>query len=62
MHRIGLQPEMLISLTIPKLCAKFFKGPHHYLGLRIVPRSLLAKYDVSVPLYPGVTQCIKLNY
>ena len=32
----GFQPEMLISLTAPKKCAKFFKGKWHYLGGRSV--------------------------
>ncbi|KAF5207944.1 Pyridoxine/pyridoxamine 5'-phosphate oxidase [Thalictrum thalictroides] len=28
----GIKPDMLISLTAPKLCAKKFCGPHHFLG------------------------------
>lgn len=30
-------PETLISLTAPKLCAKEFKGKYHFLGGRFVP-------------------------
>ena len=30
-------PEVLISLTAPKLCAKHFKG-RHFLGGRFVPK------------------------
>ena len=30
----GLRPDMLISLTAPKLCARAFAGRHHYLGVR----------------------------
>ncbi|KAF2299747.1 hypothetical protein GH714_003021 [Hevea brasiliensis] len=28
----GIKPDMLVSLTAPKLCAKKFSGPHHFLG------------------------------
>ena len=31
-----LNPEMLVSLTLPKLCTKDFQGTH-YLGGRFVP-------------------------
>jgi hypothetical protein len=33
----GLRPDMLVSLTAPKLCARQFSGSHHYLGGRFVP-------------------------
>lgn len=33
----GLRPEMLISLTAPKLGAKHFAGRHHYIGGRFIP-------------------------
>ena len=32
----GIKPDMLISLTAPKLCAKQFHGTH-YIGGRFVP-------------------------
>jgi NAD(P)H-hydrate epimerase len=37
---IGLDPKMLISLTAPKLCAKYFIGENkiHYVGGRFVPK------------------------
>jgi len=50
-------PDMLVSLTAPKLCAKFFKGPHHVLGGRFVPNKLAKKYSLNLPEYPG-TDCI----
>ncbi|XP_072020975.1 NAD(P)H-hydrate epimerase-like isoform X2 [Amphiura filiformis] len=53
----GLQPEMLISLTAPKKCAKLFKGKYHFLGGRFVPADLEKKYELSLPQYPG-TDCI----
>ncbi|XP_022109159.1 NAD(P)H-hydrate epimerase-like isoform X2 [Acanthaster planci] len=52
----GLQPEFLISLTAPKMCAEHFKGKHHYLGGRFVPPELAHKYQLSLPEYPG-TEC-----
>lgn len=33
----GLRPDMLVSLTAPKECARQFSGSHHYLGGRFVP-------------------------
>lgn len=53
----GLKPELLISLTAPKLCAKLFTGKHHFLGGRFVPKTLEQKYDLNLPPYPG-TDCV----
>lgn len=52
----ALRPEMLVSLTAPKLCAHHFRGKFHYLGGRFVPPSLAEKYQLNLPPYPG-TQC-----
>ncbi len=38
LHGASLQPDSLVSLSAPKLCASFFKGRHHYLGGRFIPR------------------------
>ncbi|KAF4041930.1 YjeF-related protein [Phytophthora infestans] len=59
---VGLEPQMLISLTAPKLCAKFFTGPEkvHYVGGRFVPESLAQEFNLDLPEYPGVEQCVKL--
>ena len=38
-----LKPAVLISLTAPKACAKYFTGRTHYLGGRFVPKALAAK-------------------
>uniref|UniRef100_A0A1B0AQF8 NAD(P)H-hydrate epimerase n=1 Tax=Glossina palpalis gambiensis TaxID=67801 RepID=A0A1B0AQF8_9MUSC len=54
------EPTLLISLTAPKHCAKFFKGPYHYLGGRFVPPSLKEKYQLDLPDYPGTEICVKL--
>ena len=53
----GLKPDMLISLAAPKMCAKLFKGKHHYLGGRFIPKTLDQKYGLNLPVYPG-TDCI----
>jgi NAD(P)H-hydrate epimerase len=48
---------MLISLTAPKMCAKLFRGKHHYLGGRFVPKTLEQKYELNLPVYPN-TNCV----
>ncbi|EDV25734.1 uncharacterized protein TRIADDRAFT_23664 [Trichoplax adhaerens] len=53
----GIQPDMLISLTAPKLCARYFNGRVHYLGGRFVPNTLQNKYQMDLPPYPG-TDCV----
>jgi len=50
-------PDTLVSLTAPKLCAKFFSGRHHYLGGRFVPSKLMEKYSMNLPPYFN-TECI----
>ncbi|XP_050395881.1 NAD(P)H-hydrate epimerase isoform X2 [Patella vulgata] len=53
----GIQPELLISLTAPKLSAKLFKGRYHYLGGRFIPKTLAQRYNLNLPPYPG-TDCV----
>lgn len=48
----ALEPDCLISLTAPKMCAKSFKGKFHYLGGRFCPKSLQVKYNLNLPEYP----------
>jgi len=57
---LGFMPDMLISLTAPKLCAQLFTGSHHWLGGRFVPPLLAKKYGIQIPAYPGVEQAVKL--
>eukprot|EP00892_Ulva_mutabilis_P011890 jgi/Ulvmu1/9073/UM005_0168.1 len=57
----GLRPQMLISLTAPKLTARFFEGPHHYLGGRFVPHEIRDKYELRLPDYPGTAMCVKIT-
>ncbi|XP_042296045.1 NAD(P)H-hydrate epimerase [Sceloporus undulatus] len=53
----GLQPDMLISLTAPKMAAKQFSGRYHFLGGRFVPEALQKKYALNLPPYPE-TDCV----
>jgi len=55
-----LQPEMLVSLTAPKQCAKFFRGKHHYLGGRFVPPQIVDKHSLCLPAYVGAEQCVRI--
>lgn len=57
----GIQPDFLISLTAPKLCAKHFQGTFHFLGGRFVPESLAQKYNLSLPDYPETEPCMLLT-
>ncbi|CAL5204625.1 unnamed protein product [Lathyrus oleraceus] len=58
---IGIKPDMLISLTAPKLCAKKFGGPHHFLGGRFVPPAIAEKYKLILPPYPGTSTCVRIG-
>lgn len=55
----GIKPDVLVSLTAPKLCAATFKGEHHYLGGRFVPKALEEKYHLDLPYFPGA-DCVVL--
>lgn len=57
----GIKPDMLVSLTAPKLCAKKFTGPHHFLGGRFVPPPILNKYGLQLPPYPGTSLCVRIG-
>ncbi|RWR92479.1 pyridoxine/pyridoxamine 5'-phosphate oxidase 1, chloroplastic isoform X1 [Cinnamomum micranthum f. kanehirae] len=57
----GIKPDMLVSLTAPKHCAKKFGGPHHFLGGRFVPPSVAAKYKICVPAFHGTSMCARIE-
>ncbi|CAL4933114.1 unnamed protein product [Urochloa decumbens] len=57
----GIKPDMLVSLTAPKLCAKKFTGAHHFLGGRFVPPPILNKYGLQLPPYPGTSMCVRIG-
>ncbi|CAK9149008.1 unnamed protein product [Ilex paraguariensis] len=57
----GIKPDILVSLTAPKLCAEKFCGPHHFLGVRFIPPSILDKYKLRLPAYPGTSTCVRIG-
>jgi len=58
---LGFIPDVLISLTAPKLCAqKFLNCGKHYVGGRFLPDKLAEKYNVKMPPYPGVSQVMEV--
>ncbi|KAI3618161.1 protein-binding protein [Moniliophthora roreri] len=56
---VGLNPDILLSLTAPKKGAEAFKG-RHFLGGRFVPKSLEEKFELNLPPYPGTDQIVEL--
>ncbi|XP_070168516.1 NAD(P)H-hydrate epimerase [Polyergus mexicanus] len=56
----GIKPQMLISLTAPKMCASKFEGRFHYLGGRFVPKKLESQYNLNLPKYIGTDLVIKM--
>ncbi|VDN00797.1 unnamed protein product [Thelazia callipaeda] len=58
--QLALNPDILVSLTAPKLCAKYFRGQAHYIGGRFVPEALASKYNLRLPDYPGTDCIVKL--
>lgn len=56
----GLKPDVLVSLTAPKLCSQHFTGRHHYLGLRMIPKELAAKYNLQLPEYPNSDLIVRI--
>ncbi|KXZ43893.1 hypothetical protein GPECTOR_78g81 [Gonium pectorale] len=57
----AMQPDMLVSLTAPKLCARHFKGAHHYLGGRFVPPAIRERFALALPPYPGTAMCVRIG-
>ena len=55
-----LKPDCLISLTCPKLCAKYFTGECHYLGGRFIPNQIAKKYNLNLPAYSSCNQFVRL--
>ncbi|OMJ16740.1 NAD(P)H-hydrate epimerase [Smittium culicis] len=56
----SINPDLLISLSVPKPCSTFFSGRYHYLGGRFIPKFLADEYNVEIPDYPGSDQCVLL--
>ncbi|KAL1519718.1 hypothetical protein AB1Y20_023228 [Prymnesium parvum] len=56
----ALQPQMLVSLTMPKRCTMHFRGCH-FLGGRFVPPSIAEKFGFEQPAMPGAEQVVLLH-
>lgn len=56
-----IRPDMLVSLTAPKVCARLFQGRHHYLGGRFVPPEIKEAFKLDLPAYPGTSQCVRIG-
>lgn len=57
---IGYMPDVLVSLTTPKLSSKKFTG-RHFIGGRFLPPTLAIKYGVKMPPYNGVSQVFEFQ-
>ncbi len=53
-------PDMLVSLTLPKLCSKNYTGIH-YLGGRFVPPELSKSLDIKMPDYKSSHMVVHLE-
>jgi len=60
-QKIGIMPEVLISLTAPKKCAAYFTGRKHYLGGRFVPKVMQKARNLDIPTYPSLDQIVELS-
>jgi len=58
--RSGFHPDVLISLTAPKECAKQFYG-RHFIGGRFLPPTIAQKYNIQMPPYPGSAQVMEVT-
>ncbi|KAH9841600.1 YjeF N-terminal domain-containing protein [Rhodofomes roseus] len=56
---VGLNPDVLLSLTAPKEGSRAFKG-RHFLGGRFVPKVMEEKFQLNLPEYPGSSQIVEL--
>lgn len=58
----ALKPDMLVSLTAPKPCSRFFSGTH-YLGGRFISPKISSKYGLEevVDLYKGLDLIVDIT-
>ena len=56
----GFHPNVLISLTAPKLSSKKFEG-RHFVGGRFLPPAIAEKYGIRVSLVCCVSRCFVLR-
>lgn len=59
---VDIGASMLVSLTAPKPCARFFNGKPHYLGGRFINDTIASKYGISelIKLYKADDLVVKL--
>ncbi|KZO97060.1 YjeF N-terminal domain-like protein [Calocera viscosa TUFC12733] len=55
----ALNPEVLVSLTAPKLGVRGYRG-RHWLGGRFVPPTMAEEWKLNLPEYPGSAQIVEL--
>ncbi|NWH78093.1 YJEN3 protein, partial [Piaya cayana] len=53
----GISPDVLVSLSAPKLCAQRFLGRLHFVAGRFLPYDVQKKFELNPPEYPG-TECV----
>ncbi|KAH9465853.1 hypothetical protein Pst134EA_033453 [Puccinia striiformis f. sp. tritici] len=53
-------PDVLVSLTAPKLGVKAFQG-RHFLGGRFVPPGIFKSYNLNLPAYPSSDQVVEIT-
>jgi len=55
----NFHPDVLVSLTAPKLSSKKFRG-RHFVGGRFLPPAMAKKYGIKMPPYPGKLQVMEI--
>ncbi|KAM6041522.1 yjeF N-terminal domain-containing protein 3 isoform 1-T1 [Chlamydotis macqueenii] len=53
----GISPDVLVSLSAPKQCARRFLGRQHFVAGRFLPYDVQKKFELNPPDYPG-TECV----
>lgn len=54
-------PEVLVSLTAPKMGVAGFAGKKHWLGGRFIDPAMNARYELKLPNYPGASQVVDIT-
>jgi len=53
-------PQLLVSLTAPKLGVRSFSG-RHFLGGRFVPPGIVKSFNLNLPCYPSSDQVVEIT-
>lgn len=56
----GINPSMLVSLTLPKEGVRQYAGPH-YVGGRFIPAALVDKHKLVLPSYERSKQFVRID-